>query len=456
MEPSRALFRASRPAPRYARPVYLKSIDIDNVKLLRELHLDFVHADGSPRMWTVLIGENGRCKTSILRAIALAASGAARGNELGDLASLVDKRGERAAHLHAIFTLPLEPRREHPKRRAGAPAPSLLSSDLTIPPGMTSMLGESKYLDDGNDNDDARGDALFEVRGRNLPHWFVAGYGTNRVLPRPGAVEPVSNASSARLLSLFDRGAIVGTGFADLLEDPKVFARLLRDVLIHGELLPKDALDIELRGRGGIRSGQDLVEGSRFRMRSGEGEVAIPATWLSQGYQSTIAWIADFLGHVLLEAGPSTEIDAKEICGLVLIDEIDLHLHPRWQARLVTALKAAFPKVQFVVTTHSPMVLPSLTAEEVVLLDLDEEGSVVARSSEVSPMLLTGSELYRDFFGISELEPRDIAEDHRRYAFLVGNPARTDAEDAEMSALRTKLQRLGLDPGWEPVARSPS
>jgi hypothetical protein len=71
-------------------------------------------------------------------------------------------------------------------------------------------------------------------------------------------------------------------------------------------------------------------------------------------------------------------------------------------------------------------------------------------------MLLTGSELYRDFFGISELEPRDIAEDHRRYAFLVGNPARTDAEDAEMSALRTKLQRLGLDPGWEPVARSPS
>ncbi len=430
--------------------MYLKSIEIENVKLLRELSLDFVNEDGSPRMWTVLIGENGRCKTSILRAIALAASGSARGNELGDLASLVDKRGGGQAEIYAEFELPLDPDREHPRRNAGAAAPTLLSSTLSIPRGMSSMLGESRYLDSDGDG----GDVLFEVRGRNLPRWFVAGYGTNRVLPRPGSVEAVSNASSARLLSLFDRGAIIGTGFADLLEDPKVFARLLRDVLIHGGLLPKDALDIELRGRGGIRSGQDLVEGSRFRMRSGEGEVAIPATWLSQGYQSTIAWIADFLGHVVLEAGPSTEVDAKGVCGLVLIDEIDLHLHPRWQARLVTALKAVFPKVQFVVTTHSPMVLPALTREEVVLLDVDEQGNVFAKTSDVSPMLLTGSELYRDFFGIDELEPKAIAEDHRRYAFLVGNPGRTDLEQGEMLALRKKLHDLGIDPGWEPVERS--
>jgi hypothetical protein len=140
----------------------------------------------------------------------------------------------------------------------------------------------------------------------------------------------------------------------------------------------------------------------------------------------------------------------------VPIDEIDLHLHPRWQARLVTALKAVFPKVQFVVTTHSPMVLPALTSEEVVLLDLDEQGNVTARTSDVSPMLLTGSELYRDFFGIDELEPKSIAEDHRRYAFLVGNPGRTDQEQEEMIALRKKLSGLGIDPGWEPVERSSS
>jgi len=431
--------------------VYIQSIDIENVKLLRELSLDFARDDGTPRMWTVLLGENGRCKTSVLRAIALAASGAARANELGDLASLVDKRGARGAQIDARFSLPPDPLREHPCRFAGSAAPSLVASELAMPPGMTSLRGQSKYLDSGGDE----GDVLFEVRGRNLPRWFVAGYGTNRMLPRAGSVEPVSNASSARLASLFDRGALIGTGFADLLDDPKVFARLLRDVLIRGHLLPDDALEIELRGRGGIRSVQDLVEGSRFRMRSGSGEVAIPATWLSQGYQSTIAWIADFLGHAVLEAGEA-EVDAKELRGLVLVDEIDLHLHPRWQARLVTALKGAFPKVQFVVTTHSPMVLPALTSDEVVRLEIDERGDVVARRSEISPMLLTGSELYRDFFGIDELEPRNVAEDHRRYGFLVGNPSRTDAEEAEMKTLRDKLQGLGLDPGWEPVPRSTS
>lgn len=430
--------------------MYLSSIDISNVKLLRELNLDFAH-DGKPRMWTVLVGENGRCKTSILRAIALAASGAARGNELGDLASLVDKRSGSDADIQALFFLPPDVTREHPARKEGAPLPTLLRSELTIPKGHTSLRGEAKYADSGTVDG---ADVLFDVRGRNLPGWFVAGYGPTRSLPGPGTTESVSNAATLRLSTLFDRGSVTGTNFADKLENPRAYARLLRDVLIDGELLPADVVDIELRGRGGVRSGKDLVEGSRFKMRSVSGEeVAIPATWLSHGYQSTIAWVADFLGHVVLEVGLESDILASDIVGLVLIDEIDLHLHPRWQARIVEALKRTLPKVQFIVTTHSPMLLPALKREEVVLLDVDDEGNVVAHHPEVSPMLLTGSELYRDFFGIDDVYPRNLAKDYRRYAFLVGNPRRTDDEEREMKALAKKLADLGIDPGWEPVAR---
>ena len=99
------------------------------------------------------------------------------------------------------------------------------------------------------------------------------------------------------------------------------------------------------------------------------------------------------------------------------------------------------------------MLLPALKREEVVLLDVDDEGNVVAHHPEVSPMLLTGSELYRDFFGIDDVYPRNLAKDYRRYAFLVGNPRRTDDEEREMKALAKKLADLGIDPGWEPVAR---
>ncbi len=298
-------------------------------------------------------------------------------------------------------------------------------------------------------------DVLFEIRGGNLPMWFVAGYGTTRFLPKAGAVERVTNPSSARLANLFDRGAVIGTGFADLLEDPRAFGRTLKEILISDHVLPEDAVDLELRGRGGIRSSKDLVEGSRFKLRSGKDELLVPATWLSQGYQSTIAWIADLLGHIVLETGSEVEdVSLSEIQGLVLIDEIDLHLHPQWQARLVSALKNALPRVQLVVTTHSPMVLPALRREEIVMLDVDEEGNVVPSMPDESPMLLTGSELYREFFGVDELQPVSLAHDHQRYAFLVGNPARTDDEEKEMNELRDRFRRLGIDPGWEPVPRS--
>lgn len=440
--------------------MYVTGITIDHVKLLRDFSLDLREPSGEPRMWTVLVGENGRCKTTILRAIALAASGAARANELADLAALGDGRSNDQAEIHADFSLPPSARREHPGWTPpaadpnGAPPPAvpgLLKSTLTMPSGVTSMRGSSGYDEvlPGN------GDVLFDIRGRNLAHWFVCGYGTGRFLPRgPSTFESITNASVARLASLFDRAPVIGTGFADLLEDPNVFSKLLREVLIHRKVLPDEALDIELRGRGGIRSSKDLVEGSRFKFRSGPAKMSVPAAWLSQGYQSTIAWIADLLGHLVLEAGTNVEIDLQSVTGLVLIDEIDLHLHPRWQARLVTALKDALPKVQFVVTTHSPMVLPALRREEIVLLDLDAAGNVRPRIPDASPMLLTGSELYRDFFGIDELQPVALAEDHRRYAFLVGNAARTDEEDKEMLDLRAKFRDLGIDPGWEPVPRS--
>jgi AAA domain, putative AbiEii toxin, Type IV TA system len=79
--------------------------------------------------------------------------------------------------------------------------------------------------------------------------------------------------------------------------------------------------------------------------------------------------------------------------GLVLIDEIDLYLHPTWQVGFIRALRDTFPKLQFIATTHSPILLTGLHREEVLVLARDpESGDIVTEQPTHDPRLLTGSE----------------------------------------------------------------
>ena len=101
-----------------------------------------------------------------------------------------------------------------------------------------------------------------------------------------------------------------------------------------------------------MRSAADLTQRNRIGLQVGRQELKTPAVWMSHGYQGTMAWIADLVGQIFLEA--KSPVPAKEMEGIVLIDEIDLHLHPSWQVELIPALKQVFPRIQFIATTHSP------------------------------------------------------------------------------------------------------
>lgn len=212
----------------------------------------------------------------------------------------------------------------------------------------------------------------------------------------------------SRTEPLFDRGPIVATGFADQLEHELAldYAKLLKRALVSSGLLPKIS-NLVLSGRGGVTQSKTLVEANRFSMRTGGTSVSLPATWLSQGYQAMVAWIADLIGQVVLTHDKAIPLD--QMHGLVLVDEIDLFVHPRWQLELIPTLKRVFPRVQFVVTTHSPMVLPGLDREEVFVLGQDGRGNIVAEQASTSPKLLSGSEIYDLFFGIHDLYPTDAA-----------------------------------------------
>jgi hypothetical protein len=208
--------------------------------------------------------------------------------------------------------------------------------------------------------------------------------------------------------------------------------------------------NIELRGKGGANNQVNLIESHRFVMKAGSEELRLPAIWLSQGYQAVISLVADIIGHVWLEAGEPVKLQDME--GIVLVDELDLHLHPTWQTEIVAGLKRTFPNMQFIVTTHSPLVLAGCKADEVWMLKQDEvTGDVSAEHGQSSPMVMTGSELNREFFGIDRASP--FGEHLRRYVELASNPYRTDAEDQLAHSLLDKLHANDIPVDYQPVPR---
>jgi len=95
---------------------------------------------------------------------------------------------------------------------------------------------------------------------------------------------------------------------------------------------------------------------------------------LSDGYRNIIGLAAD-IAYRCIQLNPHLGENAvKNTEGIVLIDEIDLHLHPKWQRRIVEDLKRIFPKIQFVATTHSPFIVQSLKSDELIVLDEKERG----------------------------------------------------------------------------------
>lgn len=91
---------------------------------------------------------------------------------------------------------------------------------------------------------------------------------------------------------------------------------------------------------------------------------------MSDGYRGTLSLFAD-IAYRMAMLNPALGERVLETPGVVMIDEIDLHLHPRWQARILEDLVHIFPNVQFIVTTHSPVVVASVPRDNIRILDGD-------------------------------------------------------------------------------------
>ena len=122
----------------------------------------------------------------------------------------------------------------------------------------------------------------------------------------------------------------------------------------------------------------------------------MPVRQLSDGERGTLALVLD-LTRRLAQANPGLADPAAEAGAVVLIDEIDLHLHPKWQRQIVHNLAAAFPRCQFIATTHSPQVIGEVEHDRI---------QIIADGQVYSPTHSFGVDSSRVLEEIMDADPR--------------------------------------------------
>ncbi len=391
--------------------MFLQRLRLNNVRCFRDVELSLDDEGDGLRKWTVLLGENGTGKSTLLKAIALVTGGSD---------ALPDLMGEPDEWIRAGC------------KRCQIEADVIAANGKQVQILMELSRGETRSDVLVNNREALREfDAqLSEARS----NYFIVGYGASRRLSDSKRVRPRNSAYVA------DRARRVATLF-----EPAADLNPLESWVMN--------LDYRTQGLGlGMvrRVLDDFLPGIQFKqIDKDRGELlfetddgVVCLQMLSDGYQAVCAWVGDLLYHIT-EAGPDYETPL-ETRGVLLIDEVDLHLHPRWQRRLVDFLGTRLPNFQLVVTTHSPMTAQQ--ANPGCLHHLTREGKAISvnrfpgnpRSLLVSQLLTTYA------FGLATDESLEVEERKQRFRVLRAKDPRTEQEEREFAELKTYLADLPI------------
>lgn len=159
----------------------------------------------------------------------------------------------------------------------------------------------------------------------------------------------------------------------------------------------------------------------------------VPFTSLSDGYRNVIKIIVDIATRMCILNPYQKENVLKNTPGIVVIDEIDLSLHPTWQRKIIGILKELFPRIQFICATHSPFIIQSLEEGELITLDQQLDSEYSGESIE---------DIAEDVMGV---EMAQYSEKKRKMYKAAQNylKALEQAESQEdLDALRNEMDRL--------------
>lgn len=327
--------------------------------------------------WLMLLGENGLGKSTLLQAVALAL--------MGD-------------RLRARFRF--EPR-------------AFLRHGTTRSTVRIFLLGVREPVE-----------LIITPRGFRAsapPKALLLAYGATRLFGQKRVKARGAASRHARVQNLFDPFA--------MLSNPTTFFRSL----------PPSRRDAAARAAKVLLNLADDVRivrapGDRMQIVKKDGRESFDD--LSDGYRSMLALASDIMA-VMFDQWE----DMKTAEGIVLLDELENHLHPTWKMRVVSSLRSVFPRVHFITTTHDPLCLRGLQNGEVAVLQRAPDGSVFARVDDLPAVagLRVDQLLTSEHFGLASTIDPATEELFRQYYALIAQPKLSAAEKDERERLKQQL-----------------
>lgn len=344
------------------------SVKFENYKCFEDFTLDCRKPDGKPYQWTVLLGDNNTGKTNILRAIA----------------GLIPI--QRPA-LHRGKTFKYLPKGMYQEQNSR-------TNDITK---ITCVLLKALHFfwDYHYSNDGFKSCRITD--NEQILNLKLLGYGVTRY---PSSTSLSQNDcedcetlfnTSKRLTNIEEW--LMQLDYAGKSKQKRAEKQLekIKEILC-GKVFP-EITDFKF-----VSSEDTLKNYVLFQTKDGW----FRYTDLGFGYQSTLAWVVD-LCRRMFELYPESEDPLKE-GAVVLVDEIDLHLHPKWQREVIGDLSAYFPNIQFIVTTHSPAVVQSMSDVNLYTFSRPEgkDKVIVTRSERRNFSGWTVEEIMRETMGLGE------------------------------------------------------
>ncbi|MGQ0643392.1 MAG: AAA family ATPase, partial [Gemmatimonadaceae bacterium] len=412
---SSAVEKAQPTAERsHIAPAVVREVHLRNIGAFRRLDLTF-----GPQ-WNVLLGNNGSGKSTLLRAIALGLCGDDRDAE--PYADKLLRTAERSGTIEIVvgdITCRTELIRDGSKVRVKSQLTAFSQGKwvvLGFPPLRGVSTRDPSGLTAPSEPRPVVGDLLPLIKGsiderlNDLKQWIV------------NVDADANNAASPNQ----QRAKALRAGFFELLR----------------KVTPGVTLDFAQVSR----------DPWRVLVKTEDGDV--PIDQVSQGMSSIFGWVGTMLQR-MYEIHTTSEEPRTEPA-VVLVDELEAHLHPEWQQRIVALIREFFPKLQIIATSHSPLVVVGMKANEVYIARRNREDRSHIDIEPVPPeidfaSLRADQILTSDLFGLSTTRGPDASRIIEEYTKLRAKPEPTDDEKVLIVELRDKL--LGLHGSEENPAR---
>jgi len=367
--------------------MFLKRLALQNIRSIEQLELSFDTDEGRVRKWTLVLGQNGAGKSTILRSVALVTAGSEALPELLERPDDWIRIGSETCSIAAdLVTADREERH--------------IALSWTRGQSIRDIFDRNRETLD-------QLDAALSHAHRN---YFTVGYGTSRRLPGIRSSGPLrevySHPRAARVATLFSNDAVLNPldTWAMDLDYRRSHAGI--DII-------RNALSDFLPGIKLLRIDKEKRE---LLFETPDGEVTLDQ--LSDGYQNVAGWCGDLLYRIT-----ETYQDYKhplKARGLLLIDEIDLHLHPLWQRRLRQFLDEKMPNFQILATTHSPLTAQEAGEGELYFLRRPQPSAAVELEHYLGApnKLFTHQVLMSEAFGLDSVNSKQVEDMRKEYVQL--------------------------------------